>query len=123
MAVYIEDTLEGNINKGWGHWAVLILTFDLVMWIGFSVVHILYVPGFLAHCAALPPPPCECTIPLVDRTYVSRNPLIRAEQERAEKEREYLCKIQCPVSDVCPLDKGEGQSDEEYLAACEALKN
>lgn len=124
MAVYIEDTMDGNITSFPGNWAVLILVLDLLMWIVFSVLHIIYVPDFLLHIAALPKPPCLCSLPQVDPAGEDASEAIKAAVKEAEKTREYLCAIECPAKKGdCPLAKEEGQSDEDYKAACAALKD
>jgi len=124
MAVHIQTQLEGNIDIFPGTWAVIVMVFTLSMWIAFAGLHIFYVPDFLRHIAALPKPPCVCSLPFVDPALEKDSEEKKATIAAAAAEREYLCKYQCPAAQgECPLDKEEGQTKAEYKAACAALKD
>lgn len=107
-AVYINDTLEGIIKDFPGNWAVLVMVMTLLMWIAFATMHIVYVPDFLAHVAALPKPPCRCDLPQVEPAKETATEEEKAAIKAAIEEREALCLIQCPPKKGdCPLAKGE----------------
>jgi len=96
----------------------------LAMWLTFASIHIIYVPDFMLHIAALKKPACICSLPFVDPAPENATEAKKAAVAKAVEEREYLCNYQCPpVKGECPLVKEEGQSDAEYLAACAALKD
>jgi hypothetical protein len=120
-AVFINTTMDGLTDVFPGHWAIFILVMTLWMWITISVLHIYYVPEFLAHVAALPPRACACQIPNVEPVGEAASEALKAEYTRASTEREALCLIECPPNATCPLEKDEDQSDAEYAAACAAL--
>jgi len=122
MSVYIGDTLKGVTNVFPGTWAIFVLVMTLLMWITFATLHIVYVPDFLAHIAALPKPKCKCSLPLVTPAAEDASEEEKAAVKRAEDEREYLCSYECKAkAGDCPLAKEEGQSQAEYEAACAAL--
>lgn len=122
MAVYIDETLDGITSFFPGLWAVLFMVMTLVMWILSAVIHYVYVPDFMLHVAALKKPACICSLPFVDPALEKDSEEKKAAVFKANEERVYLCSIECPFRvDDCPLSKGEGQSDEDYEAACVAL--
>lgn len=124
MAVYIQQQLESKIDVFPGTWAVIVMVMTISMWLAFAVLHILYVPDFMLHIAALPKPPCVCNLPFVDPASEKDSEEKKATIKAAVAEREYLCNYQCPAAQgECPLDKEEGQSYAEYKAACAALKD
>jgi len=121
-AVYLHDELKGVTTIFPATWDIFILVMDLLMWIGITSLHVLYVPGFLVHVAALPRKACKCNIPKVEPVAEDASEELKAENARANTERDYLCLLQCPpAGKTCNLDKEEGQSDADYEAACAAL--
>lgn len=81
----------------------------LVMWIVSATLHIIYVPPFMLHIAALVKPACICSLPFVDPAVEKDSEEKKAAIVKANAEREYLCALECParLSD-CPLKKEEG---------------
>lgn len=114
--------MKGITNVFPGTWAIFVLVMTLLMWITFATLHIVYVPDFLAHIAALPKPKCKCSLPLVTPAAENASEEEKAAVKAAIDEREYLCSYECKASKGdCPLAKEEGQSQAEYEAACAAL--
>jgi len=94
----------------------------LMLWILSAGIHIYYVPPFMLHIAALKKPACMCTLPYVDPPVEKDSEEKKAAIVKANAEREYLCTLECPIRlGECPLSQEEGQSDEDYEAACAAL--
>lgn len=124
MAVYINTQLDGYIDIFPGVWAVIVLISTLLMWVFFAGLHIYYVPLFLLQVAAMPKPPCVCSLPLVDAAPEDASEAKKEGTRMAIAERNYLCNLECPaVKGECPLSKDASQSDEEYAATCAALKD
>lgn len=107
-AVYIRETMDGLTDVFPGNWAVFMLVMTLWMWIVIAVLHIYYVPDFLAHVATLPGRPCICQIPNVEPVGDAASEELKAEYTRAAEERESLCLIECPPKEQCPLTKEDG---------------
>lgn len=121
-AVYLNDQLKGVTTIFPATWDIFLLIVDLIMWVVISAAHIYYVPKFLVHVAALPPLDCDCNLPKVEPVEVDASEELKAENARANTERDYLCLLQCPPrGKACNLDKAAGQSDADYEAACAAL--
>lgn len=101
-----------------GNWATFLIIVGGVMWLAHGLLHIFYVPGFLAYIDAQPPKACECDLPVIAPLAMNASDDDQVVREAEVARRDQLCKIQCP-DNRCQLPKG-GLSDEEYDAACSA---
>ena len=52
-AIYIGVTMQGDVSIFPGSWCIFLIVLQIVLWLGISFLHFLYVPRFAAHLAAL----------------------------------------------------------------------
>jgi len=48
-----------------GSWAIFLIIVGGLMWLVHALLHIFYVPGFLAYIDVQPPKACECDLPVI----------------------------------------------------------
>lgn len=53
----------GDVSFFPGTWAMFLLFVGLFGWLAHGLLHIFFVPGFLAYIDAQPPKACECDLP------------------------------------------------------------
>jgi hypothetical protein len=99
-AIQLGITEEGNMNAFPGYWDVFELTVNLAMWLGISLIHIFFVPPFLAHVAATYRAQCRCDLPKVQALGENASADQIGAFDKATAERAYLCGLQCPDGEV-----------------------
>jgi len=121
--VHIGVTLEGVLTNFPGTWTLFLLLVGIFLWITHGLLHIFFVPPFLAFIDAQPEMPCICDLPEVAPVPVDATEAEKVAYDEAQKDRAQLCIIQCPiVAKRCPIYRSRGVlSAEEYDVACEAI--
>merc|ERR1712098_83056 len=90
-----------------------------VVWIAAGLLHILFVPRYLAFIDAQP---CECSMEM---------PAEMAEEDMEDEdkmkehkemmdEHKMTCDKECPPKMECEIEKTEDMSEEDPMAACKA---
>lgn len=121
--VHLAVTLEGVLDNFPGTWTLFLLVVGLILWPIHGILHVFFVPQFLAYIDAQPEKPCVCDLPMVAAVPDDATEAEKVAYVDAEKDRANLCVIQCPLTERrCPIYRSRGVlSAEEYDVACAAI--
>lgn len=107
---------------------LFLMIVGFVLWVAHGLLHILFVPRFLAHTATMAG--CKCSVEEIaaledldedaDDEAKQAHETAKAEAETATAEREAKCLEECPPKKECALERLEDESDEDFEARCEA---
>jgi len=122
--VHVGVTLEGVLTNFPGTWVLFLMIVGLILWPVHGVLHIFFVPPFIAMIDAQPEPPCVCDLPEVAAVPKDATEAEKVAYVDAEKDRASLCVIQCPLLSTkrCPIYRSRGVlTADEYDVACAAI--
>jgi len=123
--IYFGATLGGNTNAFPGAWTLWLFIGGFALWIVHGLLHIFFVPAFLAYIDAQPVKACECDILPVKPVSDDASDIEKLAFKEDTIARANLCIIQCPVAikDKCPIYRSRGSlSAEEYDVACAEIE-
>merc|ERR1712072_761280 len=86
------------------------------LWIGHGLLHILFVPDFLAHIDAQP---CVCSVEAPEEVAEDADEEAAAAHAEAVAEHAKTCLEECPPEAECALEQEEEESDEDFQARCD----
>jgi len=123
--IYFGANLSGNVSSFPGGWTLWLFIVGTTLWIVHGLLHIFFVPAFLAFIDAQPSPVCECDIAQVRPVSQDASDIAQLAFKEDTIARGKLCLIQCPLSvaDKCPIYRSRGLlSAEEYDVACAEIE-
>jgi hypothetical protein len=86
-----------------------------VVWIAAGLLHILFVPRFLAHIDAQV---CVCSAEMPEEMAEDASDEDKTAHEESMAEYEATCAEECPPEMECELEQEEEESQEDYDARC-----
>ena len=111
----VLPTASGGLNSATtaAHYSndLFLMITGIVMWVGISVAHILFVPKFIEHAKALRPE-CHC-----DSVEPLPETASNKELEAFALKNEAACLAKCPPMDMCTVSR-QGLMNEEWLEQC-----
>lgn len=108
--------LGGVTTADGGTHDLFLMIAGFTLWIVHGLLHILFVPAFLAHIAAQP---CVCSVEAPEALAEDADEEAAAAHAEAVAEHEKTCLEECPPADECTLEKEEEESDEDWQARCD----
>jgi len=86
------------------------------LWIAHGLLHILFVPRFIAHVDAQP---CVCSMEMPEELAEDADDEAKEAHAAAMEEHSKVCMEECPPKMECELEMEEGESKEDHMKRCE----
>jgi hypothetical protein len=115
-ALLASPNLAGSATAaGFTHDLFLMIA-GFTLWIAHGLLHILFVPRFIAHIEAQP---CVCSMEMPEELAEDADDEAKEAHAAAMEEHSKVCMEECPPKMECELEMEEGESKEDHMARCE----
>merc|ERR1719163_1329924 len=115
-ALLASPNLAGSATAaGFTHDLFLMIA-GFTLWIAHGLLHILFVPRFIAHIDAQP---CVCSMEMPEELAEDADDEAKEAHAAAMEEHSKVCMEECPPKMECELEMEEGESKEDHMKRCE----